>query len=166
MNTEHSDLFVMRWREKSNPRKRATVAVERRFNATPDKLFPLLCPTTEFDWLPGWNCELLHSKSGYAEYNAIFRTDFFGFEEIWVCSHYEPGKAIEYCRFSQDLCAVMEIKLVDHMDGTATGRWVITLSALNEQGNAMVEELESKYQGMDKPLDAIAHYVDTGQMLG
>ena len=64
MNTERSDKLAAEWTRKKNPLVRASVACERRFNTTPAKLFPLLCPTTEYDWLPGWECELLHLASG------------------------------------------------------------------------------------------------------
>jgi hypothetical protein len=29
--------------------------------ATPDKVFPLLCPVREADWLPGWQYRLIYS---------------------------------------------------------------------------------------------------------
>lgn len=104
MNTERSDNFIREWTGKVNPLDRATVTCQRTFTTSPEKLFRLLCPTTEYDWIAGWKCELLHSNSGCAEYNAVFRTNFFGLEEIWTCTRYEPNKAIDYCRVSKDVC--------------------------------------------------------------
>ena len=93
MNTEHSDKIAAQWRATPNPLRRGGISYGRIFNTTPLKLFPLLCPTTEYDWLPGWRCQLLHSDSGYTEYNVVFKTDFFGTEELWVCTRFEPGRA-------------------------------------------------------------------------
>lgn len=164
MNTQRSDNFIEEWTGKVNPLKRASVAFQRTFNTSPEKLFRLLCPTTEYDWIPNWNCELLHSNSGRAEYNAVLRTSFFGPEEIWVCTRYEPNKAIDYSRTSRDLSGKMDISLTDNRDGTVTGKWVMTASALNGDGNTMVAGLESARQHVEELLEALAHYVNTGEM--
>ncbi len=160
MNTERSDKFAKEWAGKAKPLKRATVSMERTFSTSPERLFRLLCPTTELDWIPGWHCDLLHSQSGYAEYNAVFRTDFFGPEEIWICTRYEPNKAIEYSRTAEDVCMKLDIGLTDNCDGTVTGRWVTTASALNEEGNKFVSGLEAQ----EAALDVLEHYVNTGEM--
>ena len=46
--------------------------------ATPDRVFPLLCPVREYEWIPGWECDVLHSVSGVAEEDCVFRTRFPG----------------------------------------------------------------------------------------
>lgn len=165
MNTEKSDRIVKKWAAKDNPLKRASITAERTFTTSPETLFRLLCPTTEYDWVPGWRCELLHSESGYAEFNAVFRTDFFGVDEIFVCTRYEFGKAVDYSRTSKDFGAKLDIRLTDNGDGTVTGRWVITASALTEQGNEVVDGLESTRQHFEAILDGLEHYLSTGQMV-
>lgn len=165
MNTEKSDVFVEKWTDTVNPLKRASFTSQRRFQTSPEKLFPLLCPTTEYDWLPQWTCELLHSDSGYAEYNAVFKTRFFGPEEIWVCTRFEPNKAIDYTRIAEDVCMKMEITLLDHRDGAVTGQWLITAAALNEKGNPAVTQLESMRPHMETVLGSLDHYVNTGEMV-
>ncbi|MDH3936694.1 MAG: hypothetical protein OEV68_05125, partial [candidate division Zixibacteria bacterium] len=157
MNTQRSDQVQKEWSRTINPLKRATAVCQRTFMTSAESLFALLCPTTEYDWLPGWSCELLHSDSGYAEYNVVIRTSFFGAEEIWVCTRYEPNKAIEYARTSENQCGKMEISLVDHGDGTVTGRWVLTASALNEDGNEAVDELASAGKQIDEILGVLDH---------
>ncbi len=55
------------------------------------KVFPLLCPVREYDWIDGWTCNLIYSGTGVAENNCVFTTDFpRGVEETWVVSHYDP----------------------------------------------------------------------------
>lgn len=127
MNTERSDNFVRLWKEDGTKLKKGGFTAVRKFNASPEKLFPLFCPpTTEYDWLPGWKCELLHSESGYMESNAIFRTDYFGFDEVWFCADYQPSRRIECIRVSQDITIRFEINVADHFDETCTAVWIIT----------------------------------------
>ena len=165
MNTEKSDKFIKAWRQKENPLKRASLVHQRTFKTSPEALFRLLCPTTEYDWLVGFECELLHSNSGYAEYNAIFRTSLFGADEIWICSHYEPNKSIEYTRVSEDFSGKLDISLVDNCDGTVTVTWVTILSALNENGNQAVAELKNSQKRFAEIIDELEHYVNTGEMI-
>ena len=42
--------------------------------ASPLKIFPLLCPVHEGDWLPGWQYRLIYSDSGIAELGCVFVT--------------------------------------------------------------------------------------------
>ena len=42
--------------------------------AAPEKVFPLLCPVREADWIPGWQYELVYSESGVAELGCVFTT--------------------------------------------------------------------------------------------
>jgi len=164
MNTERSDEFIKSWEKQVNPLKSASFTLERTFRTSPEKLFPLLCPTTEYDWIPGWGCELLHSKSGYAEYNAVFRTTFLGPEEIWVCTRYEPNKAVEYARMSDGMAGKLDISFTDNLDGTVTGRWVVSASALVEAKNQAVAQWEAGRRQFEGFLDLLEHYVNSGEI--
>jgi hypothetical protein len=42
--------------------------------AAPEKVFPLLCPVREGDWLLGWKYRLIYSDSGVAELGCVFTT--------------------------------------------------------------------------------------------
>ncbi len=165
MDTSKSDQFIKEWKAKDNPLKRGLVYSERVFQTVPSKLFPLLCPTTELDWIPGWNAEMLHTRSGYSEYNCVWKTTFFGPEEVWVCTRYEEGKAMEYSRVSENMAAKMDISLVDNLDGTTTGRWVVTISALNEAGNKAVESVPEAQAHLDETIDTLEYYVKHGIMM-
>ena len=57
--------------------------------AIPDKVFPLLCPVREADWLPGWDPKLVLSKSGVAELECVFITESEGADSIWVISKHD-----------------------------------------------------------------------------
>ncbi|MGI9537489.1 MAG: hypothetical protein ACR2PB_10480, partial [Desulfocapsaceae bacterium] len=58
---------------------------QTQLNSTPEKVFPLLCPVREYEWIPQWQCEMIYSRSGVAELGCVFSTDFkdsFG-REVW-----------------------------------------------------------------------------------
>jgi hypothetical protein len=85
-------------------RKPAWIRAERvereatfELNAGAGRIFPLLCPVREYEWIPSWRCEMLYSDSGLAEKDAIFRRpESFGRRAVWCCVVYEPPRLIEY----------------------------------------------------------------------
>lgn len=66
--------------------------------APPEKVFPLLCPVREADWLPGWQYRLVYSDSGVAELGCIFITSnpssapgVPASETTWIVTDYDPA---------------------------------------------------------------------------
>ncbi len=159
MNTEQSDEKVQELREKGQHYTRRVMTHRQTFQTTPDKLFPLFCPTTEYDWIDGWNGELIYSKSHYQEYNLIFKTDFFKFEEVWVITRFEPNRAIEFTRVSTDLAVKLDISVSDNLDGTSTANWIIYATALTDNGNVMLENMSADTEPIGILIDALDHYI-------
>jgi hypothetical protein len=64
--------------------------------ASPEKVFPLLCPVREGDWLPGWQYQLIYSDSGVAELGCVFTTPnppssgSPSAEKTWIVTDYDP----------------------------------------------------------------------------
>ena len=169
MNTERSDARIQAWATRTNRLKRVTLVPERTIAAPPDKIFPLLCPTREYDWIATWRGELLHSESGGAEHDAIFRTRQAGVEEIWICTRYEPNREIHYVRFAKGLLTKLEITLIDLGDGTTRVCWLLTASALVEEMTGAVADLApggSRIHQLERVLDELEHYLETGEMRG
>jgi len=164
MNTERSEEFIKSWEKRGNPLKRAGFTTERAFRTSPEALASLICPAREYDWIPGWSCEVLHSESGYAEFGAVFRTTFRGREETWVCTRYEPNQAIDWAITGQGTTSKLEFSVIDNHDGTVTGRWVISISPLAEDQNQTEDELAQGGRQFEGLLDLLEHYVHTGEM--
>lgn len=63
--------------------------------ASPETVFPLLCPVKEMDWAPGWMPEIVITKSGVVEQDCIFITPpEFPTEpknSVWIVTKYEPN---------------------------------------------------------------------------
>ena len=60
-------------------------------SASPERVFPLLCPVREAEWVPDWQYRLIYSESGIAELGCVFTTrDDDGSETTWVVTEYAP----------------------------------------------------------------------------
>jgi len=102
--------------------------------AGPEKIFPLLCPVLEYDWLPGWKCEMCHSKSGVAEKDAVFHTkEAMGRRMVWTLITYEPDRFVEYIMVSgKDAVIRLSITLEEREHGVTrvTWRMLFTLTSV------------------------------------
>jgi hypothetical protein len=137
--------------------------------APAERVFPLLCPVREYDWIPQWSCTLLHSVSGAAEEDCVFRTDFptDGRSMTWVVSRYEPPRRIEFSCFVPDLY-VMRLKIALTGEGDTTRlEWTRRWFAVGPEGERwMAAWSESWYQQMMADLERLlTHYLKTGEML-
>lgn len=120
--------------------KKMTRLFTQRFIGKRESVFPLLCPTREYEWIDIWNCELLRSDSGFAEANCVFRTGVLtdGIDDVWVISHYEPCKRIDFVRMDGRRVMSYTVTLEDAPDGTTIAHNTQVLTALNEEGNTIL----------------------------
>lgn len=56
--------------------RRTVVSHVMQLAAAPGEVFPLLCPVREYEWIEGWDCEMIYAATGKAEAGAVFRTAF------------------------------------------------------------------------------------------
>lgn len=137
--------------------------------ATADRIFPLLCPTREYEWIPMWECSLVYSESGYAEEGCVFTTNRAedGDKDVWVISRHEPNKHIQFVRTNSLRTIKYDIRLNDNDDGTTLVSWEQQITGLNEDGNRFVSEMrESNFIDMVSMLEKLAnHYLQTGTMM-
>lgn len=144
-----------------------TVSQETRFDFPADRVWPQLCPTREYDWIETWECDLVHSASGYNEPGCVFRTDFpaEGGPEVWMTCRFDPPKRIEFVRTNAARVIHFIIALAPDGDGTRVS-WTQRVVALNEAGNAYVREKPGMFAAQMKTLERmLGHYLATGEML-
>lgn len=90
------------------------------FTAAPETIFPLLCPTREYDWIPHWSCELVHSVSGFAERDCVFITEFPGAgREVWLQTRHEPCRTVEFVRIGGERAMRYTLELLPAPGGVA-----------------------------------------------
>lgn len=150
--------------------KPCRAAWEHEFSvgAPAEKVWPLLCPVRETDWIPGWKAEVLWSESGVAENNCIFRTAHGGRALTWVISRYEPGDGIlEFVVTTDDLVMKLDIRLEDHGDGTSALYWRRTMTGITPAGSGYVRTHFTREQfirDMELLARRLDHYCRTGHM--
>jgi len=84
--------------------QKMTREYRQTINALPEKVFPLLCPVREAEWLDGWRYHMIYSESGLVEEGAVFSTPFEGEEDtVWmVTKHDTKTHAVEFARFTHN----------------------------------------------------------------
>lgn len=149
--------------------RRITRETEWTTGAAPGRVFPLLCPVREYEWIESWRCRVLHSESGVAEKGCIFETDLpgHGGGETWVVSAYEKDRAIEFVRLTPGEKVVrLEIRLDGTRGGGTRLSWRKVFTGLSPEGNRVVAAMADAF---GPETDAIArmldHYLTTGTML-
>ena len=168
MTMEKSEKKALDFLKNGRKLDRKTLKHERTYSASPEKVFPKLCPSGELDWIEGWDCELVYTSTGYMEDDCIFttpKTNVFG-PGLWITTRYEPNEKLELVRIAEGLVVEhMRISLIDNRNGTCTCTWQITFTALNEAGNDLVNSLQDHDPVLMQATEGLEHYLKTGELL-
>ena len=116
--------------------------------ATIKEAFPLLCPKREEEWIPGWECDTIWSKSGYNEEGAIFRTiKPYGTELYWTTLHYDlNSKIVDFLIAAPHLYIFrFQIELHVSNDDLLNITFSQTFTSISEEGNVFLK----RYEGED-----------------
>ncbi len=148
--------------------KRVTREFTQTNNAPPDRVFPLLCPVREADWVPGWEYRLVYSQSGIAELGCVFTTpNPDGVDSTWIVTEYEPPRRTAFAWVWPNMIATLiEIQL--EPAGAQTKVHIrYTYTALSDAGARELARydrawFESKMTSWEK---AINHYLRTGKAI-
>src|SRR2546430_15621885 len=150
--------------------RRVTHEYTQTNDAPPDRVFPLLCPVWEADWVPGWQYKMIYSKSGVAEAGCVFTTpNNDGTETIWLVTEYDPARfriAFAWVNPGQ-VAAQIGISLKRNSQGTTAAFIRYSYTGLSPAGNQEVERYDKKWfeQKMKSWEAAINHYLRTGKAI-
>lgn len=135
-------------------RKRLRFTRFQHVDAPPNLVFPLLCPVREYDWIPGWDCQLIYSASGVAEAGCVFQTDRSsdGGLDTWVISRHEPPGHVAFVRINHLRAMQYDIHLTEQHDGSTVLEWTQVITALNEAGDSHLADVRE-----EEFSDTIAH---------
>ncbi len=132
-------------------------------------VFALLCPVREYDWIEPWQCMLIHSASGVAELDCVFKTDFAqnGGPETWTCSCYDPPRRIDYVIVGAHRVTRLSILLDEAGGGGCNSVWTRVYTALDEKGARLLAGIdEATYAAQHAALERMLnHYLATGARL-
>lgn len=149
---------------------RKVFSYQQHNTATAKKVFPLLCPEREKDWLDGWNYKMIYSQSGLVEQDCVFQTTQNGnAPTTWMVTKYDqPGKSIEFFRIKPlEYVVKINIDLEDLGDGTCHSNIAYQYTALTHlQADFIHHHMEEFFtQSMQWWEEAINHYLNTGEIL-
>ncbi len=136
-------------------------------SAPPERVFPLLCPVREHDWIDGWRCLILHTVSGVAELDCVFRTDLDG-DSLWTVSRYEPPHRIEFVITTDvTLLSRLEITLAAENGDRTAITWRRVYTAVGPGGESRLESVtEEAFESRMRSLNQmLRHYLESGEML-
>ncbi len=141
---------------------------EALIHAPPERVFPLLCPIREKEWIDGWDARVLWSRSGVAEDNAMFATHIES-GETWVTTRYEPERfRVEYTIFAGGHAVLrMDLALADAGHGTT--RWTTrrTYTGLDVLGRALISRTTERQvlDDQDRLARQLEYFLANGKML-
>jgi hypothetical protein len=149
---------------------RVTRRYRQTINASPEVVFPLLCPVREAEWLDAWQYTMLFSRSGVVEEGAVFTTP--GDREaptVWiVTTHDVAQRVVHFTRFTPDsrVC-VLRIGVAPDGQGRALVDITYEYTAINEAGNAFLDRFsEETFLGSVKFWErSMNHWLQTGERL-
>jgi len=146
---------------------RVTRTYEQHLLAPPQRVFPLLCPVREADWIEGWDPLFVLSESGVAEPNCVFATENAAGRSVWIVTRHEPPHHLEMVFVNPSVTAcTLTIRLEPGADGcTATVTYAHT--SLGPEGDTFVagftpEHYTARMVDWETRLN---HYLKTGACL-
>ena len=149
-----------------NP-NRVTRTYTQRLSAEPAKVFPLLCPVREAEWLEGWAPIWVLTRSGAAEEDCVFATPASPGNAVWYITRHEPEIwLVEMLKITPEVTACkLRIQLTATPDGCAA---LITYmhTSLGALGDAFIQTFtEGSYAAFMREWEArLNHFLRTGQL--
>lgn len=155
---------------RSSSSRRVTRTYRQTITASPEVVFPLLCPVREAEWLDGWRYTMIFSLSGLVEQGAVFTTP--GDDEpatVWVVTKHDlQARRVEFTRFTPDsrVC-VLQIGVTAHGHGNSFVDVSYTYTSIGHAGDRFLELFTEQAF-----LDAVTfwersmnHWLETGERL-
>jgi len=135
----------------------------------PERVFPLMCPVLEEDWIEGWKATVHHTRSGVAEMGCVFSTDLPGKgREVWMVTRYEAPSRIEFSRIAGTTRAChLEVLVEATSEDGSMVTFTYTYTAIDDEGDRWVERYrpEQFAREMDALQARLVHYLETGEAL-
>lgn len=137
-------------------------------DASPQRIFPLLCPVREYDWIEGWTADVVYSQTGVAERDCVFIARRPGRPDAtYVVTLYEPNRRIEFAIFhGREVVEKLDLALEPAGSRTAVC-WTRTYTSLCPAGDRFLDAFTG--EPLDKAMDylgrALQHYLQTGVQL-
>ena len=140
----------------------------QHLEAEPAKVFPLLCPVREADWIDGWDPLVVFSESGIAEPDSVFLTEASPGNAIWYITRHEPDNGfVEMIKITPNVTACKLTIQLHPADGGSEATITYAHTSLGTEGDAFVASFTEEYyrQFMLDWEARINHYLSHGNLL-
>ncbi|GAB3382101.1 hypothetical protein [Lysobacter fragariae] len=125
---------------------RAAHSYTQHLVAAPERVFPLLCPVREADWIEGWNPLLVLSESGVAETDCVFVTAADPADAIWYVTRHEPHAGfVEMLKITPGVTACRLSIQVQATQAGSQAQVTYTHTSLGAEGDAFVAAFTPAY---------------------
>jgi hypothetical protein len=135
--------------------------------ASPEKVFPLLCPVREMEWVNNWDPRLVLSASGLIESDCVFVMPDQPEDAIWVVTQWNPDLLfVEFIKVVPGLTVgKIDIQLYPGENKQTLADVTYCFTALSPKGAEFVEQFtESYYKAFMKEWESeINHFLETGR---
>lgn len=146
---------------------------EQRLVALPEKVFPLLCPVLEAQWVPGWMPELVISHSGVCEKDCMFITpremESERVNPVWIVTDHDPDNWIVqmYKVVPEHTVSKLDIFLKENEAEGTTANISYEITSIGKTGDGFLEEFTEEWYEvfMVEWETAINHYLKTGEQI-
>jgi len=147
---------------------RVARSYRQRLVGEPARVFELLCPVREADWIEGWDPALVVSRSGWVEPDCVFVTAAGARQAIWVVTRHEPATHhVEMIKVTPEVTVCkLTIDVVAAEDGSEA-QVTYEHTSLGPEGDAFIAAFtEAHYRGAMRDWEArMNHYLRAGRAL-
>jgi hypothetical protein len=150
--------------------ERITKTYRQTINAAPEKVFPLLCPVREAEWLDGWQHSMIYSESGLVEEGAVFSTPYEGEDDTtWIVTKHDlKTYEVEFARFTpKSRTCVLKIVVKSNDEKSSCVDVSYTYTGITPAGNDFINHFTE-----DAFLEAVTfweksmnYFLKTGEIL-
>lgn len=150
--------------------KRITRSYIQTIHADPSRVFDLICPVREAEWLDGWDYTLMYSESGVAEEGCVFTSRQEGEKDtIWMITRRDiRNRVIDFVRATpESRIALLTIAVKEKAPNASSVRITYVITALSEDGNRFLEAFtEKKFnEAMQFWEKSMNYYLESGKRL-
>lgn len=170
MDTSKSERIVNAFNSNADKMKRKILNYSCRFNSSKEKLFSILCPAREADWIPGWTADIIYSESGYAEDMCVFTTDKTNpvGPGVWTFTGYKKNEYVQFVKYNKNTVLYCIITIIDNKDGTVSAEWNTSITAVTGEANKMLEmmDTDTEVSNLKNSIqNMIQYYLENGQSI-
>jgi len=147
---------------------RVTRTFTQHLVAEPSKVFPLLCPVLEADWLEDWDPIVVFSQTGVGEPDCVFLTEAHSGDAVWYINRHEPESGlVEMIKITPAVTACKLTIQLHPVEGGSEAIITYAHTSLGPEGDAFVSSFTEEYylHFMRDWETRINHYLRHGTLL-